>query len=100
MLMVVIAATEGDLIKGLMSGRITENRCMRVNMNRTTVVITGEWQKAARWPCCVCGCGNNSTQCTSCQNRIQKKYNGIKGSMSVVMKSFIVRGCVNPVQVT
>ena len=31
---------------------------MRVNMNKTKVMISGErqmvWQKAARWPCGVC----------------------------------------------
>ena len=24
---------------------------MRVNMNKTKVMISGEWQKAVRWPC-------------------------------------------------
>jgi len=32
-----------------------ENRGMRVNMNKSKVAISGEWQKvmqkAARWPC-------------------------------------------------
>jgi len=36
-----------------------ENRGMRVNMNKTKVMISGERQKpvqkAARWPCGVCG---------------------------------------------
>jgi len=47
---------------------------MRVNMNKTKVMISGEWQKvtqmAAIWPCGVCGRGvgnNNSIQCTSWQ---------------------------------
>jgi len=55
--------------------------------------------KAARWPCGVCGknVGNNSIQCTSCQKWVHKKCSGIKGSVSKVMKSFICRGCVNPV---
>jgi len=45
---------------------------MRVNMNETEVMISGEWQKVmqktVRWPCGVCGrgVGNNSIQCTSC----------------------------------
>jgi len=39
---------------------------MRVNMNKTKIMISGEWQKvmqkAVRWPCGVCvrGVGNNS----------------------------------------
>ena len=43
---------------------------MRVNMNKTKVMISGErqmvWQKAARWPCGVCNksVGSNSLQCT------------------------------------
>jgi len=41
-------------------------------MNKTKVMISGERQKpvqkAARWPCGVCGrgVGGNSIQCTSC----------------------------------
>jgi len=48
-----------------------ENRGMRVNMNKTKFMISGEqqkiMQKAVRWPCSVCGTGvgNNSIQCTS-----------------------------------
>jgi len=56
-------------------------------------------QKAARWPCGVFGrgVGSNSIQCTSCQKCVHKKCSGIKGSMYKVMKSFICRGCSNPV---
>jgi len=63
---------------------------MRVNMNKTKVMISGERQmvrqKAVRWPCGVCskGVGSNSLQCTSCQNWVHKKCSGIKGSMSKV----------------
>jgi len=70
--LVTIAETEDDLIKGLNVDNV-ENRGMRVNMNKTKVMISGEWQKvtqkAVRWPCGVCGIGigNNSIQCTSCQ---------------------------------
>jgi len=66
-------------------------------------MISGEhqklMQKAGRWPCGVCGrgVGSNSIQCTSCQKWVHKKCSGIKGSMSKVMKSFICRGCLNPV---
>jgi len=38
-----------------------ENRGMRVNMHKTNVMTSGEWQKvmqkAARWPCGFCGRG-------------------------------------------
>ena len=67
-------------------------------MNETKVMISGERQKpvqkAARWPCGVCGrgVGSNSIPCTSCH-----KNNGIKGSMYKVMRSFGCRGCSNPV---
>jgi len=56
-------------------------------------------QKAARWPCSVCGrgVGSNSIQCTSYQKWVHKKCSGIKGSMYKVMQSFICRGCSNPV---
>ena len=76
---------------------------MRVNMNKTKLMISVERQevrqKAVRWPCGVCskGVGSNSLQCSSCQKWVHKKCNGIKGSMSKVAKSFISRGCLNPV---
>jgi len=68
---------------------------MKVNMNKTKVMISGECQKlikmAARWPRGVCGrgVGSNSIQSTSCQKWVHKKCSGIKGRMSKVMKSFI-----------
>jgi len=76
---------------------------MRVSMNKTKVMINGERQmvrqKAVRWPCRVCSksVGSISIQCTSCQKWAHKKCSGIKGSMSKVAKSFICRGCLNPV---
>ena len=43
--LVVIAETEEDLIKGLNEWKNNvENRCMRVNMNKTKVMINGERQ--------------------------------------------------------
>jgi len=49
--LIVIAKTEGDLIKRLNEWKDNvENRGMRVNMNRTKVMISGERQKAVRWP--------------------------------------------------
>jgi len=81
-----------------------ENRGMRVNINKTNVMISGEWQKvmqkAVRWPCGVCGRGihNNNIQCTSCQKWAHRKC--IKGSMYEVMKTFVCIGCVNPVAST
>jgi len=55
--------------------------------------------KAARWPCGVCdrGVGSNSIQCTNCHKWVHKKCSGIKGSIYKVMRSFICRGCSNPV---
>ena len=64
-----------------------ENRGITVNMNQTKVMISGErqkaLQKAARWPCGVCGrgVGSNLMQCTSCHKWVHKKCSGIKGSM-------------------
>jgi len=92
-----------------MNGRImchVESTGMRVNMNKTKVMVSGgrqkPVQKAARWPCGVCGrgVGSNSIQCTSCHKWVHKKCSGIKGSMYKVMKSFICTGCSNPVITT
>jgi len=50
-----------------------ESKGMRVNMNKTKVMISAECQKVrqkvVRWPCGVCskGVSRNSLQCTSCQ---------------------------------
>jgi len=58
---------------------------MRVNMNKTKVMISGERQMVrlqdVRWPCGVCskGVGSNSIQCSSCQKWVHKKRSGIKG---------------------
>jgi len=102
--LVVMAETEEDLIKGLNEWKNNaENKGMRVNMNETKVMISGERlkpvQKAARWPCGVRGrcVGSNSIQGTSCHKWVHKKCSGIKGSMYKVMTSFICRGCSNPV---
>jgi len=59
-------------------------------------------QKAARWPYGVCGrgVGSNLVQCTSCQKLVHEKCSGTEGSMLKVMKSFICRGCLNPVTIT
>jgi len=47
---------------------------MRVNMNKTKVMISGEWQKVTQKSCGVCGrsVGSNSIQYSSCQ----KGYTG------------------------
>ena len=71
---------------------------MRVSMNNTNVLISGERQKvtrkAVRWPCGVCGrsIGSNSMQCTSCQEWVHRKC-----SIYKVMKTIVCRGCVNAV---
>jgi len=96
--LVVIAETGDDLIKGHNQWKNNvENRGMRVNMNKTKVMVSGECQKlmrkAVRWPC-VCG---RVSIITSCQKWVYKKCSGVTGSICIVMKSFICRGCVNPV---
>jgi len=70
--LVVIAETEEDVIKRLSEWKNNvENRGMRVNRNKTKVMISGECQKpvqkAATSPCGVCGRGvsSNSIQCTT-----------------------------------
>ena len=100
----MIAETEEELTKRLNEWKDNvESKGMRVSMNKTKVMTSGERQKvrlnAVRWPCGVCSksAGSNSLQCTSCQKWVHKKCSGIKCSMSKVAKSFICRGCLNPV---
>jgi len=87
----VIAETEDDLIKRLNEWKDNvENRGMRVNMNKTKVMISGKWQKvmqkAVRWPCGVCGRGVGKG--------VRRKCSGIKGSMYKVMRTFVCTGCI------
>jgi len=100
----VIAETEHELIKRLNEWKDNvESKGMRVNINKTKVMVSGERQmvrqKDVRWPCGVCskGVGSNSIQCSSCLKWVHKKCSGIKGSMSKLAKSFICRGCLYPV---
>jgi len=72
--MAVIAETKEGLIKRLNEWKDNgESKGMRVSMNKTKVMMSGERQKvrqkAVRWPGGVCskGVGSNSLQCTSCQ---------------------------------
>ena len=64
---------------------------MRVSMNKTKVMISGERQmvrqKDVRLPCGVCskGVGSNSIQCSSCQKWVHKKCSGIKGKSGKVI---------------
>jgi len=74
-----------DLIKRLNEWKDNvENTGMRVNMNKTKVMISGERQKVmqkdVRWPCRVygTGIGSNSIQCTTCQKWVHRKCSGIK----------------------
>ena len=58
----VIAETEEELINGLNDWKDNvKSKSMRVGMNKTKVMITGERQKvrqkAVRWPCGVCSKG-------------------------------------------
>jgi len=81
----VIAETEDELIIRLNYWKDNVDRKgMRVSMNKTKVMISGERhkvrQKAVRWPCGVRskGVGSNSLQCTSCQKLVHKKCSGIR----------------------
>ena len=81
----VITETEEELIKRLNEWKDNvESKGMRVNMNKTKVIISGERQMVrqndVRWPCGVCskGVSSNSIQCSSCQKWGRKKCSGIK----------------------
>ena len=94
---------EEELIKRLSEWKDNvESKGVRVSVNKTKVMISGERQKvrqkAIRWPCGVFskGVGSNSLQCTSCQKWVHKKCSGMKGSMSTVAKSFICNGLFEP----
>jgi len=79
--LLVVAENENDLIKRLNEWKDNmENRDMRVHMNKTKVMISGDQQKAIRWPCGICGKGvaNNSIPWTSCQKWVHRKYSSNK----------------------
>jgi len=59
----MIAETEDDLIKRLIEWKdFVENRGMRVNMNKTKVIISGEWQKVTQLACVsvISGCWHST----------------------------------------
>ena len=70
--LIVIRETEEELIKRRNERKDNvESKGIRVNVNKTNVMISGERQKvrqkAVRWPCGVCskGVGSNSIQYTT-----------------------------------
>ena len=74
---------------------------MRVNMNKwRTSKANADGCQMAMWCLWYRGVGSNFMQGTSCQECIHRKHSGIKGIMSKVMRSFICRGCLNPVTST
>jgi len=100
----VVAETEGELIGRLRGWKENvESKGMRVNVNKTKVMISGErrmvWQRAAGWPCGVCngGVGGSSLQCAGCQKWVHGRCGGVGGSMSRVARSFVCGGCLGPV---
>jgi len=99
----VIAETEDDLIKSLNEWMdFVENRGMRVNMNKTKVILVRNGRRL-RWPCDVCGrgVGNNSIECTSCQKWVHRKcsagaYNsGKPGNLREFVNAGKLRGNLN-----
>jgi len=92
----VITETEEELIKRLNDWKDNvESKSMRVSMNKTKVMISGERQKVrqkdVRWPCGVCnkGVGSNLLQCTSCQKWVHKKCSGIDTCRKWQSHSFV-----------
>ena len=83
-----------------------KNRGMRVYMNNTKGMISGERpkqvQKAVRWPCgpVVLVVIQYSVLAVGSVYTTSTVYSGIKGSMFKVMKSFTCKGCLNPVTST
>jgi len=43
------------------------------------------------------GIAGGSVQCAGCQWLVHGKCGGVRGGMYKVMKTFVCRGCVNPV---
>jgi len=70
----VIAENEEELIKRLNDWKDNvESKGIRVNMNKTKVMISGERQKvrqkAVRWPCGVCSKGVGYYQHLYCKSK-------------------------------
>ena len=61
-----------------------ELRGLRVNMEKTKVMITGKTArvkvKSGKWPCSCCGkgVGVNSIQCLSCKGWCHQRCSGLK----------------------
>ena len=73
---------------------------MRVNMDKSKVMVTGkEVQdriKSGRWPCSVCGrgVGVNSIICTRCDTWCHKRCSGLQRVVGVA--DFMCPACASP----
>ena len=93
----MIGETEEELIKRLNEWKDNvESNGMRVNMNKTKVMISGERQmvrqKAVKWPCGVCskGVGSNSIQCSSCQKWVDSVVSVERHSERVLVLKMVL----------
>ena len=99
---VVIAESEEELIKKFNRRKDgVQSKGMKVNMNKTKVMISGESHKGVdntgRWPCGVCieFLPAPLPQCTKCPKWAHRKCSRIKGSMIKLSKSFVCRDCTD-----
>ena len=71
---------------------------MRVKINKTNVMISGEWQKGVKWPCSVCDRGvvNKFNTVYLLSEVGVQEMQWYKGQ-HVQSDEDVYRGCVNPV---
>ena len=86
--LVIVAETLDELCQKLKMWKTNlENKDLRVNMNKTKVMISGPHMNSllysGKWPCGVCrsGVGSNSIYCLGCKHWVHKKCSGIRGRL-------------------
>ena len=95
--LVVTAETEQEARDSFERWRdAMELRGLRVNMEKTKVMITGKTArvkvKSGKWPCSCCGKGVlvNSIQCLSCKGWCHQRCSGLK-KVTGVKKSSVLK---------
>ena len=91
---------EGVLQKFAKWRTIFESNGMKVNMDKTKLMVTGEEGKTIKsgdYPCGVCskGVGSNSMMCTSCRLWVHRRCSGLRASQRL-SETFVCKVCQNP----
>ena len=100
--LILVSETVEDLKERLHRWKMAlEEKGMRVNVDKTKVMICGEGEKDGtcekygKFPCGICGkgVGRNSVFCATCSKWVHKRCSGIKGKLEGELEGFVCKRC-------